>query len=58
MSSHERCPYQDGRVVIDHAFKAPARFARLRELGPLHPAGFHPGLKAGWSSATTWPARR
>ncbi|MFF9673405.1 cytochrome P450 [Streptomyces eurythermus] len=49
MSSDERCPYQDGRVVIDHAFKAdsPARFSRLRELGPIHPAEFHLGLK-GW----------
>jgi cytochrome P450 len=49
MSAHEQCPYQDGRVVIDHAFKAdsPARYARLRELGPIHPAEFHLGLK-GW----------
>ncbi|MGP4091836.1 hypothetical protein [Streptomyces sp. KR55] len=45
----EECPYQDGRVVIDPAFKAdaPARYARLRELGPIHPAEFHLGLK-GW----------
>ncbi|MGA4844975.1 cytochrome P450 family protein [Streptomyces sp. G5(2025)] len=49
MSPHEQCPYQDGRVVMDPAFKAdaPARYARLRELGPLHPAEFHLGLK-GW----------
>ncbi|MFF5499861.1 cytochrome P450 [Streptomyces aquilus] len=49
MSPHEQCPYQDGRVVIDAAFKAdaPARYARLRELGPIHPAQFHLGLK-GW----------
>ncbi|MFH8292904.1 cytochrome P450 [Streptomyces sp. NPDC018059] len=49
MSPHEHCPYQDGRVVIDPAFKAdaPARYARLRELGPIHPAEFHLGLK-GW----------
>ncbi|CAG6390694.1 cytochrome P450 [Streptomyces cocklensis] len=49
MSRHEQCPYQDGRVVIDPAFKAdaPARYARLRELGPIHPAEFHLGLK-GW----------
>ncbi|MBZ9645570.1 hypothetical protein [Streptomyces sp. PSKA30] len=47
MSPHEECPYQDGRVVIDPAFKAdaPARYARLRELGPIHPAEFHLGLK-------------
>ncbi|MET7694414.1 cytochrome P450 [Streptomyces sp. NPDC005483] len=49
MSPHEQCPHQDGRVVIDAAFKAdaPARYARLRELGPIHPAQFHLGLK-GW----------
>ncbi|KMS92638.1 MULTISPECIES: cytochrome P450 family protein [Streptomyces] len=49
MSAHEHCPYQDGRVVIDQAFKAdsPARYARLRRLGPIHPAEFHLGLK-GW----------
>ncbi|MEU2265604.1 cytochrome P450 [Streptomyces olindensis] len=49
MSLHESCPYQDGRVVIDAAFKAdaPARYARLRELGPIHPAEFHLGLR-GW----------
>ncbi|WP_331743180.1 cytochrome P450 [Kitasatospora sp. NBC_01300] len=37
------------RVVIDAAFKAdaPARYARLRELGPIHPAEFQPGLE-GW----------
>jgi cytochrome P450 len=36
-------------VVIDPAFKAdaPARYARLRELGPVHPAEFHLGLR-GW----------
>ncbi|MFE4516166.1 cytochrome P450 [Kitasatospora sp. NPDC056783] len=36
-------------VVIDAAFKAdaPARYARLRELGPIHPAEFQPGLE-GW----------
>ncbi|MHB9756444.1 cytochrome P450 family protein [Streptomyces sp. BYX5S] len=49
MSLHQECPYQDGRVVIDPAFKAdaPARYARLRRLGPIHPAEFHLGLK-GW----------
>lgn len=49
MSLHQQCPYQDGRVVIDAAFKAdsPARYARLRELGPIHPAEFHLGLQ-GW----------
>ncbi|MFI6488839.1 hypothetical protein [Streptomyces sp. NPDC050564] len=47
MSPHERCPYQDGRVVIDPAYMAdsPARYAPLRELGPIHPAEFHLGLK-------------
>ncbi|MFB7511430.1 cytochrome P450 family protein, partial [Streptomyces broussonetiae] len=46
---HEQCPYQDGRVDLGPAFKAdaPARYARLRELGPIHPAEFHLGLK-GW----------
>ncbi|MER6714803.1 cytochrome P450 [Streptomyces sp. NPDC000877] len=49
MSPQQPCPYQDGRVVIDPAFKAdaPARYARLRQLGPIHPAEFHLGLK-GW----------
>ncbi|MFJ8636956.1 cytochrome P450 [Streptomyces sp. NPDC093568] len=49
MSLQEQCPHHDGRVVIDAAFKAdaPARYARLRELGPIHPAEFHLGLK-GW----------
>ncbi|MBO1329861.1 cytochrome P450 [Streptomyces sp. VRA16 Mangrove soil] len=49
MSPHQEHPYRDGRVVIDPAFKAdaPARYARLRELGPIHPAEFHLGLK-GW----------
>ncbi|MER6082305.1 cytochrome P450 [Streptomyces sp. NPDC001833] len=49
MSPEEQYPDQDGRVVIDPAFKAdaPARYARLRELGPIHPAEFHLGLK-GW----------
>ncbi|AXE83819.1 cytochrome P450 [Streptomyces sp. Go-475] len=49
MSLQQPCPYQDGRVVIDPAFKAdaPARYARLRQLGPIHPAEFHLGLK-GW----------
>ncbi|MGQ4387661.1 cytochrome P450 family protein [Streptomyces sp. SAS_270] len=49
MSPHQKCPYQDGRVVIDPAFKAdaPARYALLREFGPIHPAEFHLGLK-GW----------
>ncbi|MFB6891353.1 cytochrome P450 [Kitasatospora sp. NPDC056327] len=38
-----------GRVVLDAAFKAdaPARYRRLRELGPVHPAEFPPGL-TGW----------
>ena len=52
MSLQEHCPhpeYQDGRVVINAAFKAdaPTQYARLRELGPIHPAQFHLGLK-GW----------
>ncbi|MFJ3672488.1 cytochrome P450 [Streptomyces sp. NPDC090106] len=49
MSSDEQCPHQTGPVVIDPAFKAdaPARYARLRALGPIHPAEFHLGLK-GW----------
>ncbi|MET9868433.1 MULTISPECIES: cytochrome P450 [unclassified Streptomyces] len=49
MSPQQPCPYQDGRVVIDPAFKAdaPARYARLRQLGPIHPAEFHLGLQ-GW----------
>ncbi|MFF4354436.1 cytochrome P450 [Streptomyces sp. NPDC001530] len=49
MSPHEQCPHQAARVVIDPAFKAdaPARYARLRDLGPIHPAEFHLGLK-GW----------
>ncbi|MFC9624471.1 cytochrome P450 [Streptomyces sp. NPDC056930] len=49
MSPHEQCPYHDSRVVIGPAFKAdaPARYARLRALGPIHPAEFHHGLK-GW----------
>ncbi|PWI15308.1 cytochrome P450 [Streptomyces sp. Act143] len=49
MSAQEQCPHQAARVVIDPAFKAdaPARYARLRELGPIHPAEFHLGLK-GW----------
>ncbi|PSM42950.1 cytochrome P450 [Streptomyces dioscori] len=38
-----------GRVLLDAAFKAdaPARYARLRALGPIHPAEFHRGLR-GW----------
>ncbi|GGJ58883.1 cytochrome P450 family protein [Streptomyces brasiliensis] len=49
MYPREQCPYQDGRVVIDAAFKsdAPAWYARLRKSGPIHPAEFHLGLK-GW----------
>ncbi|WP_306335399.1 cytochrome P450 [Streptomyces sp. KL118A] len=49
MSPHEQCPHKGHRVVIDPAFKAdaPARYARLREHGPIHPAEFHLGLK-GW----------
>lgn len=36
-------------MVIDHAFKAdsPARYARLRQFGPIHPAEFHLGPR-GW----------
>ncbi|MEU1268604.1 hypothetical protein [Streptomyces sp. NPDC005799] len=39
MCPDEECPYRDGRVVIDPAFKAdaPARYARLRELGSSIP---------------------
>lgn len=50
MSSQERqCPYSDEEVVLGSAFKAdaPDRYARLRALGPIHPAEFHHGLK-GW----------
>ncbi|KUL63824.1 cytochrome P450 family protein [Streptomyces sp. NRRL S-1521] len=49
MSPYEQCPQQRPRVVIDPAFKAdaPARYAELRKLGPIHPAEFHLGLK-GW----------
>ncbi|MFD7134885.1 cytochrome P450 [Streptomyces sp. NPDC059894] len=49
MRPFEQCPYRDGRVVIDAAFKAdaPSRYAELRGLGPIHPAEFHLGLK-GW----------
>ncbi|MEU9075851.1 cytochrome P450 [Kitasatospora sp. NPDC048538] len=49
MSLPEPRPGQDGRVVIDAAFKAdaPARYARLRALGPVHPAEFQTGLE-GW----------
>ncbi|WP_420036468.1 cytochrome P450 family protein [Streptomyces sp. cg28] len=49
MSPRRTCPYEDGRVVIDAAFKAeaPTRYAQLREVGPIHPAEFHLGLK-GW----------
>ncbi|MFF2730242.1 cytochrome P450 [Streptomyces sp. NPDC058008] len=49
MSPYEQCPYQDGRVDMGAAFKAdaPRRYARLRELGPIHPAEFHLGLR-GW----------
>ncbi|MFJ9453888.1 cytochrome P450 [Kitasatospora sp. NPDC101447] len=49
MDTDEPCPYRDGRVVLDPAFKAdaPARYAALRELGPVHPAEFQPGL-TGW----------
>ncbi|MFI6062879.1 hypothetical protein [Streptomyces sp. NPDC051286] len=50
MSPHEQGPYHDGRVLIGPAFKAdaPARHARLRALGPIHPAEFHHGLN-GWA---------
>ncbi|WP_225814593.1 cytochrome P450 [Streptomyces spinosus] len=36
-------------MVIDHTFKAdsPARYARLRQFGPIHPAEFHLGPR-GW----------
>ncbi|GGM18312.1 cytochrome P450 [Streptomyces fumigatiscleroticus] len=49
MSPDTQCPYQDGRADLGPAFKAdaPARYARLRELGPIHPAEFHLGLR-GW----------
>ncbi|MEV0175511.1 cytochrome P450 [Streptomyces sp. NPDC050803] len=49
MSPHEQCPYENGRVDLGPAFKAdaPAQYARLRELGPIHPARFHLGLE-GW----------
>ncbi|MFJ9558848.1 cytochrome P450 [Streptomyces fuscichromogenes] len=49
MSSPQQRSSDDGRVVIGPAFKAdaPAQYARLRALGPIHPAEFGPGLK-GW----------
>ncbi|MFJ3224653.1 cytochrome P450 [Streptomyces sp. NPDC086783] len=49
MSAHEQCPHQDSRVDLGAAFKAdaPARYARLRRLGPIHPARFHLGIE-GW----------
>ncbi|KUN18378.1 cytochrome [Streptomyces antibioticus] len=49
MSAEKQCPHQPARVVIDPSFKAdaPARYDRLRELGPIHPAEFHLGLQ-GW----------
>lgn len=49
MSAHEQCPHRDGRVDLGPEFKAdaPARYARLRTLGPIHPARFHLGLE-GW----------
>ncbi|MFB7493373.1 cytochrome P450 [Streptomyces sp. NPDC056161] len=45
----DQCPHRNGRVVLNPAFKAdaPAQYARLRALGPIHPAEFHLGLK-GW----------
>lgn len=49
MTPDEQCPYEDGRVVMGPAFKAdaPRQYARLRALGPIHPAEFSLGLK-GW----------
>ncbi len=49
MTPQEQFPYQDGKVDLGAAFKAdaPALYARLRELGPIHPARFHLGLE-GW----------
>ncbi|MBD0694617.1 cytochrome P450 family protein [Streptomyces sp. CBMA123] len=49
MDPHEEPPGRTATVVLDAAFKAdaPARYARLRDLGPIHPAEFPPGL-AGW----------
>ncbi|MGP4013477.1 hypothetical protein [Streptomyces sp. 4N124] len=46
MSPHEECPYQDGRVVIDPAFKAdaPRPVRPAAGAGPIHPAEFHPAL--------------
>ncbi|MEV7598291.1 cytochrome P450 [Kitasatospora sp. NPDC089797] len=49
MDPYQEPPGGPATVVLDAAFKAdaPARYARLRELGPIHPAEFQPGL-TGW----------
>ncbi|MGW2373933.1 hypothetical protein [Kitasatospora sp. NPDC001683] len=49
MDPHAQPSDRPAKVVIDAAFKAaaPARYARLRKLGPIHPAEFQPGLP-GW----------
>ncbi|MFJ9759894.1 cytochrome P450 [Streptomyces sp. NPDC101149] len=49
MSPLQQRPDEDERVVISPEFKAdaPAQYARLRAIGPIHPAEFAFGLK-GW----------
>ncbi|MFJ6073965.1 cytochrome P450 [Streptomyces sp. NPDC093065] len=45
----QQCPIAHGQVALNGAFKAnaPAQYARLRALGPVHRAEFHGGL-TGW----------
>ncbi|MFJ6774113.1 cytochrome P450 [Kitasatospora sp. NPDC091257] len=49
MNPHDDPSRSPAPVVMDAAFKAdaPARYARLRELGPIHRAELQPGLE-GW----------
>ncbi|MFD9691409.1 cytochrome P450 [Kitasatospora sp. NPDC059146] len=49
MDANDEPAHRPATVVLDAAFKAdaPARYARLRELGPIHRAEFQPGLE-GW----------
>ncbi|MFF8908846.1 hypothetical protein [Streptomyces olivaceoviridis] len=58
----DRTPGEPGgrTVIMTPEFKADAhrQYARLRAKGPVHPAQFFPASRAGWSSTTTWPARR
>ncbi|WP_239157904.1 hypothetical protein [Streptomyces sp. SID13726] len=60
-SLDEQCPHQDGRVVIDPAFKAdaPARYAESRKRGPI-PLGLKGWVIVGHDlarEALTHPAR-